>query len=277
MKLRILGWLLAIVPALGLSQEVPQQLRGIWGTPDCVAPADTLVMHRGFYLWIGQDETSLKGLSAKDSEGNWIRLEEPSGYPVFFQLLPDGKLRETYLPEDANFAEQPQDDWETADFESCQASLPRPHVLLHGEAIALFAVFDQVYGSCDQDRQACAQTLFDGIDVSGDGQLSRAELARLLRVIAYTAAVGTDTPANNADLGTLVASSLPIAPLIASVIVNSFDYNNDGVLSMEEISHDRGSLVDQLESQAGARLGARLGELKQTLKPLEQLLEQFGY
>jgi hypothetical protein len=95
--------------------------------------------------------------------------------------------------------------------------------------------------------------------------------------LAYVAAVGSQGPTKHKDLAALMASSLPLAPLLASAIVKSFDYDNDGLLSIQELSQDRGSLIDQLESQVGSNLGEHLGDLKQSLQPLERLLENFGY
>ena len=278
MKRLLFTWLITILPTLGLAQEVPESLRGIWAAPSCAAPEDTLVIHRGFYLWVAPEEVFLIGVQATPTDdGRWVRLSQANGYPMYLKLLADGTLRESYMPSDAPMNQEPTEQWETEDYVPCHQTLPGVHALLHGEAVAMFAVMDQVYGRCAQDRAACAQTLFDGVDVSGDGQLSPAELARLFRVLAYVAAVGSQGPTKHKDLAALMASSLPLAPLLASAIVKSFDYDNDGLLSMQELSQDRGSLIDQLESQVGSNLGEHLGDLKQSLQPLERLLENFGY
>ena len=277
MKHKLATCVLALLPIAGLSEEVPDTLRGIWASPSCAAPEDTLVIYRSFYLWLGQEETALTGLAMPVTQtDNWTRLEESDGYPNFFQLLPDGKLRETFLPENAEFDSSPKDDWQTTDYESCQGNLPRNEALLHGEATALLEVASNAQAVCQTDRQACASVLFAGIDVSGDGALSTAEIARLFRVAAYVAAVSEDEPANNDELAGVMAASLPIGPLMASAMVNSFDYDNDGALSLAELSQDRGTLIEQLEPDTGGEINSRLNQMKEALKPLGRLLENFG-
>jgi hypothetical protein len=277
MRLRLASYLLALLPFGSFATEVPDALTGIWATPNCTTATDTLVLYKGFYLWLGEDETALSGLSASDTQAtDWTRLEEPDGYPNFFMVLPDGRLRETFLPDGAPFVSNPTESWQTTDYESCADALPRTKVLLHGEPVAVLKVVSSVHNLCQTDQQACANQLFAGLDISGDGKLSRAEIARVLRVTAYVAAVSEDDAAQNDDLAGISAASLPIGPLMASAIVNSFDYDNDGLLSLAELSQDRGTLTSQLEPDTNDELSSRLNQMKQAIKPLGRLLENFG-
>lgn len=277
MKNKLATCLLALVPALGFSEEVPDAMTGIWATPDCGSPTDTLVIYQSFYLWLGKDETALTGLTLPQSQPDgWIRLEESDGYPNFFQTLPDGRLRESFLPDDAELTAVPSDQWQTTDYESCSNALPRSQVLLHGEPVALLQVASRAQTLCQTNREACANQLFAGMDVSGDGNLSTAEIARLVRVAAYVAAVSEDTPAQNDELAGVLAATLPLGPLMASAIINSFDYDDNGVVSLAELSQDRGTLIEQLEPDTGDALNSRLNRMKDALKPLGRLLENFG-
>lgn len=277
MKHKLAVCLLALLPAAGFSEEVPDTLRGVWATPDCVSPEDTLVIYRSFYLWLGQEETALTGVTMPESQPeDWTRLQESDGYPNFFRLLPDGKLREAFLPDNADPASSPQDDWQTTDYESCQGALPRSQVLLHGEPMALLQVASNAQAVCQLDRQACTSILFAGVDVSGDGNLSTAEIARLFRVAGYVAAVSEENPANNDELAGVLAASLPIGPLMASAVINSFDYDDNGALSLAELSQDRGTLIDGLQADTGGEINSRLNQMKEALKPLGRLLENFG-
>lgn len=277
MKHRLVACLFATLPALGMTQEVPQALRGVWATPNCTTPEDTLVVYRSFYLWLGEKETALTGLTmATMQPAGWTRLEESDGYPNFFKVLPDGRMREAFLPDNADPSTAPSEQWQTTDYESCGNTLPRSKVLLHGEPVALLHLASNAQKICQTDRKACANTLFTGIDVSGDGNLSTAEIARVFRVAAYVGAVSDDAPANNENLAGVVAATLPIGPLMASAIINSFDYNDDGVVSLAELSQDRGTLIEQLEPEAGSELNSRLNQMKEALKPLGRLLEKFG-
>jgi hypothetical protein len=258
------------------AENVPEPIQGIWATPNCNTAADTLVFFNGFYLWLGEDETTLTGLALADAQPEgFIRLEETDGYPNFFQVLPDGRLREAFLPDDAEWSAVPNEDWPSTDYESC-ARLPRDKVMLHGEALALLSVANEAQAVCRSDQAACATTLFSGIDVTGDGNLSGAELARLLRVGGYLAAVSEDNGASNDDLAAVLAASLPVAPLVAAALVNSFDYDDSGTLSLVEISQDRATAMGGLEPDASAALGSRVDRMKEALKPLGKLLENFG-
>lgn len=277
MKHTLASCLLALLPLATLANEVPEQLTGVWATPNCGSPTDTLVVYKSFYLWIGEKETALTGLTMPQSQPDgWTRLEESDGYPNFFTVLPDGRLREAFLPDNADLASAPAEDWQTTDYESCGDALPRSKVLLHGEPVALLQVVSNVQSVCQTDRQACANQLFAGIDVSGDGNLSTAEIARLFRAAGYVAAISEDTPAGNDELAGVLAAGLPLGPLMASAIINSFDYDDNGVVSLSELSQDRGTLIDQLEPETGDELNSRLNQMKEALKPLGRILENFG-
>jgi len=273
--------LVALMPALALADKVPAPMQGIWATPNCNSATDTLVFFNGFYLWIGDSdnsggETILTGLELSGEQPEeFARLEESDGYPNFFQILPDGRLREAFLPDGADWEAVPDQDWASTDYERCE-QLASDKAMLHGEALALLDMANTVQTVCQTDQALCATSVFAGLDVSGDGNLSIAELARLFRVAGYLAAVSEDTGATNDDLAGVLAASLPIAPLVAAALVNSFDYDDNGTLSLAEISQDRTAAIGGLEPDASAELGSRMDRMKQALKPLGRLLENFG-
>jgi len=250
---------------------------GVWATPNCTTAEDTLVFFNGFYLWLGKDDATLSGIELAQTQPEELtRLEESDGYPNFFQVLPDGRLREVFLPEDAELAATPEATWDSVDYENCGGTLPRDKVMLHGEAMAALTVASLAQATCKQDQVACATVLFAGIDVTGDGNLSTAELARLFRVAGYLAAVSEDDGATNEDLAAVLATSLPVAPLMASAIVHSFDYDDNGVLSLAEISQDRASAIEGFEPNASNEMSSQVDRMKDALKPLGRLLENFS-
>ena len=264
MKHKLAACLLSMLPTIGLTQDIPKNLEGVWATPSCTAATDTLVIYNSFYLWIGEQETALTGFALAPSQPEeWVILEESDGYPNFFKLLPDGKLRESFLPDNAEFDSMPNQDWQATDYEPCGNAMPRNNALLHGEPAAVLQAVSDVQTLCETDRQACANQLFASFDVSGDGKLSTAEVARLLRVAGYVAAVSEATPAENNELAGVLAAGLPLGPLMASAIINSFDYNDDGGVSLEELSQDRGALIDQIEPNTGDELNSRLDRMKE--------------
>lgn len=285
MKLALAACLIATLPAFALAEDTPEEFIGIWATPNCNSATDTLVFFNGFYLWLGEEETTLSGLSLASEAGaesageppdDFIRLEESDGYPNFFQVLPDGRLREAFLPDDAELSAKPDADWASTDYERCGNALPRDKVMLHGEALAVLSVVNEAQSVCSTNQPACATTLFNGVDVTGDGNLSIAEIARLFRVAGYLAAVSEENGASNDDLAAVLATSLPVAPLMASAIVNSFDYDDNGTVSLAELSQDRISAMQGIDPKSGDELGSRLDRMKETLKPLGRILENFG-
>ena len=285
MKHALAACLIATLPAFALAQDTPEELIGIWATPNCSSATDTLVFFNGFYLWLGEEETTLSGLrlagevasgAGGEPPDDFIRLEESDGYPNFFQVLPDGRLREAFLPDDAELSAKPDADWASTDYQRCGNALPRDKVMLHGEALAVLSVVNDAQSVCSTNQPACATTLFDGVDVTGDGTLSTAEIARLFRVAGYLAAVSEENGASNDDLAAVLATSLPVAPLMASAIVNSFDYDDNGTVSLAELSQDRISAMQGIDPKSGDELGSRLDRMKETLKPLGRILENFG-
>lgn len=269
--------LLSATSCLSWADPVPANMQGIWASPNCEQPAQTMALFNGFYLWIGEETTFLSGIQEVDRpKDGWVRLREPDGYPVFLQVTPEGNLKETYAPDNAPADALPTQDWDQTTYASCNGRLPRSLVLLHGEPLAVLKVVDSVYGKCQADRQVCAATLFAGADVSNDGKISTAELARLVRVATYLAAVSGDDVIDNTELAGAITATIPIAPVLSSAVVHSFDYDNDGVLSLQEMTQDRGTLFAEIEPNAGGQLGSRLNQMKEAIKPLGRMLEGFG-
>jgi hypothetical protein len=77
------------------------------------------------------------------------------------------------------------------------------------------------------------------LDISKDGRLSLAEIARFQRNIVKFAAVGQDKNVlKTEEIAAINLASIIFLPITASSVLHSFDYNNDGVLSKNEVFGD---------------------------------------
>ena len=127
-------------------------------------------------------------------------------------------------------------------------TLPGMLPLLFAESVAVFRKFDALDEAClgkDGPSLRCAVVAFQMIDITGDGQLSRAEIGRAIRAAAFF--VGyllvankqqkTFVPVDELSLAWFAGSAL--GPTVAGNLVDSYDYNGDGFLSLAELMQDR--------------------------------------
>ena len=77
------------------------------------------------------------------------------------------------------------------------------------------------------------------LDITKDGHLSLAEIARFQRNIVKFAAVHKDQNGlKTEDIAAINLASIIFLPITASSVLHSFDYNNDGLLSKSEVLDD---------------------------------------
>ena len=77
------------------------------------------------------------------------------------------------------------------------------------------------------------------LDITKDGHLSLSEIARFQRNIVKFAAVHQDQKVlKTEDIAAINLASIMFLPITASAILHSFDYNNDGLLSKNEVLDD---------------------------------------
>ena len=77
------------------------------------------------------------------------------------------------------------------------------------------------------------------MDITKDGHLSLSEIARFQRNIVKFAAVHQDQNVlKTEDIAAINLASIMFLPITASAILHSFDYNNDGLLSKNEVLDD---------------------------------------
>jgi hypothetical protein len=162
-------------------------------------------------------------------------------------------------------------------FRRCDAP-PPPVAWTLGEVVTLFEAAGRVNRRCrDEGGARCVLEAFDAVDVTGDGVLREAEIARVLRVIGffvgYAATERTLVPAQELLLPSALGGML--APTIASGMVANYDYDGDGGLSLDELLEDRGDragLVAALQSAetiaADLSLDAAIGFVRNMAGPL---------
>ena len=228
--------LLAAFPAR--AQGVPEPLRGAWVRGDCTTPEAVLQVSARGALRLPSEGAArlLRFRSLRDHEG-WMvgtgggaeapRLMLRAAGDALESAEPDAKLRDDRLP-----GTTPIQRWSRC------GSPPAAFLLLHGEGLAFLAALERLEAACQGGTaEACIGALVAEGDVSGDGRLGTAEIARLLRGAAWALAAAQDSPpeglAAAAGLGGLAAAAA------ARLLVESLDFDGDGRLSAEEIGRDR--------------------------------------
>jgi hypothetical protein len=238
-------------------------LVGIWAE-DCSVPNGgdhVVVINRTHLLHVTRMD-SAASVSFQRLEDSWLNNTEDI-YRVddgllYYQVAGDGSGD---MPKEQVGAEQ------------CRA-LPASSSLLHGEAATLLLAMPAVQAACERSTAMCANELIAVGDMAGTGGLNEADLSRLIRIATY---LGTAEGYADGDqiLGGQ-AISLGLAPIIADLMLRSFDYDADQQLSLEEITADRsllsaGSL--NVADSSGDQLKESLAEGIQRLESLLRMLQ----
>lgn len=228
------------------AQTIPTEFQGIWAEGSCNDPKSSFLVNNSFAMVFrtgadGQDQMAIGPVS-------W------SGDRIVMEI----EQFEIPFPDPSGLA-------------SCEM-LPARHYLGLGETIAFIAALDELSSLCSETpSSACLTSAFAALDVSSDDELSVAELARGTRAASTFLAYGPDleTPLSKgrdvtlddllvpmSDLVPGAITTLAVGPLLIGNLINSYDYDGDGFLSMEEIAQDRAGFLQNVVSTATEQTAA---------------------
>ncbi|MFC7553973.1 hypothetical protein ACFQU7_19810 [Pseudoroseomonas wenyumeiae] len=142
---------------------------------------------------------------------------------------PEPKLRDDRLP-----GATPVQSWHR-----CPAA-PPGLAALHGEGVAFLSALEGLEAACGPaapSPEACVAAVIREGDISGDGKLSVAEIARLVRGASWLLAAAEDaTPETVLATG---GGGLLAGVAMGRLLMESLDYDGDGKLSAAELAQDR--------------------------------------
>ena len=220
-------------------RAVPEALRGAWVSGRCEAPDAALaVAARSVARLPAQGPSRLDRFVEAREESGWLlgtsrgpeapRLMLRGRDRALDTIEPDSKTRDDRLP-----GEAPVTAWHR-----CEPA-PARWMLQHGEGIAFLGALEALEAACGTGAtaQGCVRAAMAEGDVSGDGLLGPAEIARLLRGLSWLLAVqeGAGEGANVLAVGVGAVGGLAAARMA----VDSLDYDGDGRLSEAELLRDR--------------------------------------
>lgn len=247
-RMMLAALMLAAAPAM--AEGVPEALRGAWVGGECAAPEAVLfVTARAVVRLPAEGRSRLVRFRALRAEEGWtlgigggaeaprVMLRAAGG--MLETVEPEAKTRDDRLP-----GEAPVRRWRRCD------GPPPAIALLHGEGLAFLGTLERLEAACQGgDAAGCLRVLMAEADVSGDGMLGTAELARLLRGAAW--AMAAQDGASPGGLAAAAGLGGVAALAAARLIVESLDYDGDGRLSAAEIGRDRTAYPTGAGSPAG--------------------------
>jgi len=228
-----------------VAAPVPQALRGAWFSGECAAPTAMLALAARGAARIPAEGTGrllrFAESRAEAGPGGWIvgtargneapRLMLRGTGGALESAEPSNKTREDRLPGEAP----------TVAWRRCPAT-PLAFAA-HGEGVAFLGALETLEAACGAGGTVsdCAAALIRAGDVSGDGLLGTAELARLLRGAAWILSLQAEVAP---DLSGLVGAAGAVGGVAAArLMVESLDYDGDGRLSARELVQDRAALA----------------------------------
>lgn len=188
------------------------------------------------------------------NEFGWIGMINPAGGFFFsgdsvFIRPAEFAEEQAEVAAEAREGERAQGSWQAELRKSgvqCTA-LPPQYYAMYGEAIALFQSAGGIVSACmSEKRSACIQSAFSFADVTGNGSLTVAEIARVIRALGFFVAYGAvehERPGQPVSLDKLhaaVAVAGLLSPIMAKEFISAIDFNDDGAASLEELVQDRG-------------------------------------
>lgn len=278
MKLAALGLLAAFASTAAFAQDIPEALRGTYAAPSC-AEATTAVhiTARSVVEMALEGEQRLIRARTLRQVQDWTLFtrDDPAASRILLRRTetgiegasPEPKTRDDRLPGNIK----------PVSYDRC-AEAPTL-VALHAEGFAFLHALEAMEPVCGagNDVQACLRAFFAYADVSRDEALSPAEIARALR--GATWAVQMSEGADGATLAAGYAGSALLGIAVAQVVVQAYDYDLSGTLSLAELTQDRSPVALTPPARTASvpplpldALAGQLGGLKEALERLPDLL-----
>ncbi len=255
-------------------QDIAPALRGTYAAPSCADPAHVLHvtarsllrMERGgtVRLYRGQSIATQNGwtiLNGTGPESPRITLRA-AGQNVD-EVIPDAKLRDDQLPGD------------TQPLRYARCTEAPAALAAQAEGIAFLHNLEAMEPACQNGpTQACLEAFLAQADVSGDGTLSTAEVARVVRGAVWTLQVLDGARLDDLAAGYL--GSVTLGTSLAQILVQAYDYDNSGTLSLAELTRDRQPFPLVPGARSAAAPPVPLDSLLQQMRPLRSGLTDVG-
>lgn len=216
----------------------PPEATGLWVAGSCSEPTELLFVTRSAWARLQANGVHVLRHAERFDRAGAFGLavaDDAEATRLLFRSTADGLLVRDPPPKMPD-ASLPGDGPDVA-FRRC-AAIPVALAGLHGEGLSFLAALDGIGASCaGDDGAACIARIWAWADVSGDGGLAVAEIARLLRGMAYVATLAAGT--TESELAQAVGAAGVAGIAAAWALLASVDYDGSGTVSSEELARDR--------------------------------------
>jgi hypothetical protein len=244
---------LAAPAAAQPAAELPEAQRGAWFAGDCADPRGMLlVTARSVARVDAEAPARLFRLAATRATESWTIATATGAEAPRIMLRNAGNSLETAEPDAKTRDDRLPGATPIAAWRRCPAP-PPVLAALHGEGAAFLSIIENLEAGCASATPGvCAQAIVAQADVSGDGLLTSAEIARLARGAAWLAAV---QEGGTQDVIAAAVGAGAVAGILAGrVLLESLDYDGDGRLSAAELAQDRAAFAAGAGTAAGRPL-----------------------
>lgn len=256
---------------------------GVYAYPSCREAQDVWVVTAGLNLAADKDDFFIDdwGPEGPVLDHGWRRIGQAFEDDAFVRVAPDGSIewaspteRGGITGELPKTAESAGKSWIFTRFAPCEA-VPFPFSLLHGEAAAVLLALDAAAEPCGAGAPDCLGKVFSAFDKWPDGELRVAELSRAMRFALYLG-VATEDSMRIEKLVVGTSAAVIVAPLLATTVVASYDYDGSDSLSFEEIGGElqgAGRATKEIDEQwSGSALLESLSEHREFMEALAPIL-----
>lgn len=240
----ILSFSLPAFAELVFDQSVPKEFHGVWSS-NCTNDnfdSNTYIIFDYGFLYLSENDYPYNQLDV-GKVGNFEQyiIAEDKIYNgnFYFYKIENNSLIEKSSPE--NWDEK------TNEFLNNQGSIynkceeVRYLTNENFKTIIDFAS-SQVPNYCsgkEINSKKCIRSLFDYIDITGDKNLSSAELTRSLKTLALYAFFLLNEQNLNRDLINVPnIFAIAFAPSLSNIILKNYDFDNSETISINEFQHD---------------------------------------
>ena len=259
---------------------IPAAAQGLWANGACADPAALLFVTGRYWALLPKEGTQeLWRIERTQPAGGFTLAVADDPDQTRLLLRADGPRLETRTPRPKQTDDQLPGDAPATSWARCPA-LPAHLAALHGEGLSFLGALETIEAACAGGETApCIAALFAWADVTRDGVLAPAELARLVRAATHMAMLATGTEVG--ELAAAVGGAAIGGIAAAYALLASFDYDASGTLSQAELLQDRapmpglsGPAAPPGPAVAGPPLGG--AALAGQLGALRALIDQLG-